>query len=426
MKIVAPSQINNYKLIEEVLEEVYLSIVERIQDIGDALDLYSLSSTEIIEKLDLLGFENMSIGHYLSLDISAYNHISPLFYKVFRKLNQHRGNRQSLDYILHSGNLFNTLNSKNKVNDSDLFSSKHSFFNFNSVRDNQIENMNIGDGYIIVPFTTNNEQKFKNFLAENPLIFNYLPAGYTFIFLSDYRNSFWNGVLQHDNLLSTKDEYNDWSSIPLEQYTFWELPTKFEVDEEIEDKKSNLTMYKRTLYYYDPLKTSETYFEDFGLGYSILFHPRFPNQSIYDYSSFHIYDGSVGYIDTLNRDKDNEAYNNYLNGLGEAGLNNQLEYADVWQGDYLGYHLDGENVVPEIWDHVRGIKTIHPEGNTMFSMFLRGDSVYDRYKSRCLDIVARNDTNNGEPREEIISDYQYIDCFVSHSTYTGNDTEPKV
>lgn len=419
MKIIAPSQINNYKILEEVLEEIYLSIVERIQEVGDALDLYSLSSSNILSKLGILGFENISIGHYLSLNIddNYYKYVSPLFYKAFRKLNQHRGNKQALDYILHSGNLIDTLNKSNNdyVKDN-IFSDSASFFDFESFRDNQFEFSDIGDGYIIVPYVSKGGQKFKNFLAKNPLIFNYLPAGYTFIFLSDYRNAFFNGVLQHDNLLNTEDEYNDWSNIPSEKDIFWELPTRFELEEELEYKEDEYRLYKRDLYYYDPEKSSPTYFEDFGRNFTIVFHPRFPNHSIYDYSSFKdVYGGSVGYIDGLNDEKNNEAYTNYLTGMGEADINNQLEYSDIWQGDYLEGNLENENVIPETVDHIRGIKSIHSTESSFLSMFSRGESLYDRYKSRYLDIVAKNNPNDGTPKEEIISDYQYIDCFVSQS-----------
>lgn len=420
MKIIAPSQLNNYKILEEVLEEIYLNIVERIQEVGDALDLYSLSSSDILDKLGVLGFSNMSIGHYLSLNINDnyYKYVSPLFYKAFRKLNQHRGNKQSLDYILHSGNLFGTLSSLNNTYaQSTIFSGSTSFFDFNSFRDNQFEFSDVGDGYIIVPYVSNGGQKFKNFLAQNPLIFNYLPAGYTFIFLSDYRNAFFNAVFQHDNLLNTEDEYNDWSNIPLEKDIFWELPTKFEVSEEIEYEDGKYKFYKRGLYYYDPEKASPTYFEDFGRNFTIILHSRFPNQSIYNYSSFKdIYGGSIGYIDGLNEERDEEAYTNYLMGMSEAGINNQLRYSDIWQGDYLESSLENENVILETRDHVRGIKSIHSTENSFLSMFSRGESLYDRYKSRYLGIVAKNNSNDGIPKEEIISDYQYIDCFVSQYT----------
>ena len=416
MRIISASQLDNYKILEDVLEEIYLSIVERIQDIYEALDIYSLSSSDILKKSSLLGFENVSIGHYMSLDVSDsyYKYVSPLFYRAFRQLIKHRGNKQSLDYVLHSGNLLYTLNENAGDYSADnLFSGSSSFFTLNSFRDNQFEFPVCDDGYILVPYKSNGGQKFKNFIASNPLIFRFLPAGYTFLFLSDYRNSFSNGVFQHDNLLNYADEYNDWSDIALEKECFWELPTEFENEEELENNDGTYSLYKHSLYYYDPVKSSPTYFEDFGANFIIVFHPRFPNQTAYDYAKFRdVYNGSIGYINQLNEETHTDAYKKYLEGFGEAAFNNQLEYSDIWQGDFLESNLENENVIPESLAHVRGIKSIHSADSSVFSMFKRGLSLYDRYKSRCLDITAKNAQNTGVPKDEIISDYQYIDCFV--------------
>lgn len=416
MKILPPSQINNLPIMEEVLEELRLSILDHIQEIGEVLDLYSLATDNIKKKLNLLGLNSVTIGKFINISLSdkEFEYISPAFYKGYRKLNEHRGNKMSMDYVLHSAGMMNTLvHSNPQFYNQDIFSNAANFFEFNTFRDNQLSELGIGDGYIIVPYTTNRSQVLKQYLAKNPIIFEFLPAGYTFVFLSEYRNGYDNGVHQYDNYLSFLDTIN---THPTGYYKplYWEDFNIYPDVEEILilDDGSEFT-YNHTLYYYDPYL-----FRDKGIKANLVDYPRFTYDQVYEIPLF----GTFGsYVDELfiNAQLYFNAYNDYLiqevvlkwaEGL-EADLNNTLNYRDVWLGDYLLSALQGSTYYPEFYDHVKGLVAPWNASSSMASLYQRGETLASQYWQREDKIVSVLDHDIQINKKEIITDRKEIDLF---------------
>lgn len=410
MKILPDSQINNMPILEDVLEELRLNIIDHLQYIADAKYLYSLNSDELKQKLGLLGLTSINIGKFISLDLSQdiFQYISPEFYKMYRKLNQHRGNKMSMDYIFHSAGMMNTLVHSNDqyYNATNIFDDVGSFFDFNTFRDNQFPELEIGDGYIIVPYTSNKVQLLKQYLATNPIIFSFLPAGYTFIFLSDYRNSFDNGALQYDNVLNYLDTQE---VVEYLKQLYWEPYNHYTAEEQIiyPNSEEEVT-YTHDLYYYDPI-----YFRDAGYPLFINNYSRFEDDSLYilpfkygEYT-FNTLEEYLTYYTMLLMDS---VLTDYGNGL-EADLNNPLFYKDVWVGDHLISYVLGENIESEYPDHVKGLKTIHNPSYSYASLYDRGQSLASQYLQREQGIISKTDVLIQEHKPEIISDRREMDLF---------------
>ena len=410
MKILPDSQINNMPILEDVLEELRLNIIDHLQYIADAKYLYSLNSDELKQKLGLLGLTSINIGKFISLDLSQdiFQYISPEFYKMYRKLNQHRGNKMSMDYIFHSAGMMNTLVHSNDqyYNATNIFDDVGSFFDFNTFRDNQFPELEIGDGYIIVPYTSNKVQLLKQYLATNPIIFSFLPAGYTFIFLSDYRNSFDNGALQYDNVLNYLDTQE---VVEYLKQLYWEPYNHYTAEEQIiyPNSEEEVT-YTHDLYYYDPI-----YFRDAGYPLFINNYSRFEDDSLYilpfkygEYT-FNTLEEYLTYYTMLLMDS---VLTDYENGL-EADLNNPLFYKDVWVGDHLISYVLGENIESEYPDHVKGLKTIHNPSYSYASLYDRGQSLASQYLQREQGIISKTDVLIQEHKPDIISDRREMDLF---------------
>jgi len=411
MKILPDSQINNMPILEDVLEELRLNIIDHLQYIADAKYLYSLNSDELKQKLGLLGLTSINIGKFISLDLSQdiFQYISPEFYKMYRKLNQHRGNKMSMDYIFHSAGMMNTLVHSNDqyYNATNIFDDVGSFFDFNTFRDNQFPELEIGDGYIIVPYTSNKVQLLKQYLATNPIIFSFLPAGYTFIFLSDYRNSFGNGALQYDNVLNYLDNQEVLEYL---KQLYWEPYEHYTAEEQIiyPNHPDDEVTYTHDLYYYDPI-----YFRDSGYPLFINNYSRFEDDSLYilpfkdgDYT-FNTLEEYLTYYTMLLMDS---VLTDYGNGL-EADLNNPLFYKDVWVGDHLISYVLGENIESEYPDHVKGLKTIQNPSYSYASLYDRGQSLASQYLQREQGIISKTDVLIQEHKPEIISDRREMDLF---------------
>ena len=410
MKILPDSQINNMPILEDVLEELRLNIIDHLQYIADAKYLYSLNSDELKQKLGLLGLTSINIGKFISLDLSQdiFRYISPEFYKMYRKLNQHRGNKMSMDYIFHSAGMMNTLVHSNDqyYNATNIFDDVGSFFDFNTFRDNQFPELEIGDGYIIVPYTSNKVQLLKQYLATNPIIFSFLPAGYTFIFLSDYRNSFDNGALQYDNVLNYLDTQE---VVEYLKQLYWEPYNHYTAEEQIiyPNSEEEVT-YTHDLYYYDPI-----YFRDAGYPLFINNYSRFEDDSLYilpygdDLYTFNTLEEYLAYYTMLLMDS---VLTDYEHGL-EADLNNPLFYKDVWVGDHLVSYLLGENVESEYPDHVKGLKAIQNPSYSYASLYDRGQSLASQYLQREQGIISKTDVLIQEHKPEIISDRREMDLF---------------
>lgn len=417
MKILPESQIYNLPILEAVLEELRLNIIDHLQYLADAKYLYSLNSLEIKQKLGLLGLSSINIGKFISLNLESdeFEYISPEFYKMYRKLNQHRGNKMSMDYIFHSAGMMNTLVHSNDkyYNATNIFQDVGSFFDFNTYRDNQFPELGVGDGYIIVPYSSNNTQLLKQYLASNPIIFNFLPAGYTFIFFSEYRNSYNTGVLQYDNLLNYLDlittTIDGTDIVYYVQPIYWEPYDEYDVDEQLiypgSDEDST---YTRKLYYYDPF-----YFRDGGCPAFIDEYSRFADDSLYtlpfkdDTYTFTTLEEYLAYYAMLLSDS---VLTDYEHGL-ESDLNNQLFFKDVWVGDYLLSYLMGENIEDEYPDHVKGLKAIHSPSYTYASLYERGQSIASQYLQREQGIISKTDTLIQEHKPEIISDRRELDLI---------------
>ena len=411
MKILPDSQINNLPILEEVLEELRLNIIDHLQYLADARYLYSLNSDELKQKLGLLGLTSINIGKFISLDLSQdiFQYISPEFYKMYRKLNQHRGNKMSMDYIFHSAGMMNTLVHSNDqyYNATNIFDDVGSFFDFNTFRDNQFPELEIGDGYIIVPYTSNKVQLLKQYLATNPIIFSFLPAGYTFIFLSDYRNSFGNGALQYDNVLNYLDNQEVLEYL---KQLYWEPYEHYTAEEQIiyPNHPDDEVTYTHDLYYYDPI-----YFRDLGYPFFINFYSRFEDDSLYvlpygdDLHTFNTLEEYLAYYTMLLMDS---VLTDYEHGL-EADLNNPLFYKDVWVGDHLVSYLLGENVESEYPDHVKGLKAIQNPSYSYASLYDRGQSLASQYLQRENGIISKTDVLIQEHKPEIISDRREMDLF---------------
>ena len=410
MKILPDSQINNMPILEDVLEELRLNIIDHLQYIADAKYLYSLNSDELKQKLGLLGLTSINIGKFISLDLSQdiFRYISPEFYKMYRKLNQHRGNKMSMDYIFHSAGMMNTLVHSNDqyYNATNIFDDVGSFFDFNTFRDNQFPELEIGDGYIIVPYTSNKVQLLKQYLATNPIIFSFLPAGYTFIFLSDYRNSFDNGALQYDNVLNYLDTQE---VVEYLKQLYWEPYNHYTAEEQIiyPNSEEEVT-YTHDLYYYDPI-----YFRDLGYPFFINNYSRFEDYSLYilpygdDLYTFNTLEEYLAYYTMLLMDS---VLTDYEHGL-EADLNNPLFYKDVWVGDHLISYVLGENIESEYPDHVKGLKAIQNPSYSYASLYDRGQSLASQYLQRENGIISKTDVLIQEHKPEIISDRREMDLF---------------
>lgn len=411
MKILPDSQINNMPILEDVLEELRLNIIDHLQYIADAKYLYSLNSDELKQKLGLLGLTSINIGKFISLDLSQdiFQYISPEFYKMYRKLNQHRGNKMSMDYIFHSAGMMNTLVHSNDqyYNATNIFDDVGSFFDFNTFRDNQFPELEIGDGYIIVPYTSNKVQLLKQYLATNPIIFSFLPAGYTFIFLSDYRNSFDNGALQYDNVLNYLDNQEVLEYL---KQLYWEPYEHYTAEEQIiyPNHPDDEVTYTHDLYYYDPI-----YFRDLGYPFFINNYSRFEDDSLYilpygdDLYTFNTLEEYLAYYTMLLMDS---VLTDYEHGL-EADLNNPLFYKDVWVGDHLISYVLGENIESEYPDHVKGLKTIHNPSYSYASLYDRGQSLASQYLQREQGIISKTDVLIQEHKPDIISDRREMDLF---------------
>ena len=467
MNILPPSQINNMPILEEVLEELRLSILENIQYVYDSLNLYSLSSEEIKKKLNLLGLVSITIGKFIkiSLNDKEFEYISPAFYKAYRKLNQHRGNKMSMDYILHSGGMMNTLvHSNQQFYRGDLFSDAANFFEFNTFRDNQISDLGIGDGYILVPYSSNRSQILKQYLATNPIIFDFLPAGYTFIFLSEYRNSYNNGVFQYDNFLNlfndTKDvkknedldNYIDpdihnivrnnyyWEDFDLgiENYIkprYWERMNDYETEEVVLLPDESEFTVTHNLHYYEPIAPP---WRDSGLHLNVVEYPRFTYDPTYGLQLFGDFEGykpkqgddnipyayeyddryPIGYqyknlteyLEEYNSSLSNEVFLLWSEGL-EANLNNTLNYRDVWLGDYLLSTLQGSNVYSEFYDHVKGLIAPFNVSSSPASLYNRGETPASQYWQREDKVVSVLDHDIQINKKEIITDRKEVDLF---------------
>lgn len=417
MKILPPSQINNLSIMEDVLEELRLNVVDHIQDIASALDLYSLTSIDLKRKLNLLGLSSINIGKFITLDINSdeFEFISPEFYKMYRKLNQHRGNKMSMDYVFHSAGMMNTLVHSNTqfYAQDDIFGDVASFFEFDTYRDNQFPEIGIGDGYIVVPYSSNRSQTLKSYLATNPIIFTFLPAGYTFIFLSEYRNGYSTGVLQYDNFLNPKDpvytgdpDEPDLDTNPYPEY--WEVPHIEYVEEVLIKEDESEFSYTHTLYYYDPFLWRDT-----GYGYFIKHYPRYTSDDLswtplyLDGIQFH---NIQDYLTAYGLLLDEEVYQKWLEGY-ESDLNNTLFYKDVWLGDYLVSYLMGGNWYPEDYDHVKGLKSIQAPTYSYASLYNRGESLASQYFQREEKVISTADELIQEHKREIISDRREVDLF---------------
>lgn len=450
MKILPPSQINNLPILEEVLEELRLNVVDHIYEIIEALNLYSLNSLELKQKLNLLGFSSIKIGKFISLDItsSEFEYISPEFYKMYRKLNQHRGNKMSMDYIFHSAGMMNTLVHSNTLfyKQNNIFGDTSSFFDFDTFRDNQFPELGIGDGYIIVPYTSNRLQVLKSYLATNPIIFNFLPAGYTFIFLSEYRNSYNTGALQYDNFLCYKDDdseicfyidpvtkekgiqhVGDTVYVETDPETeediyrvippyikplYWEAMEFSFVREDIQLAEDTPFPYYHPIFEYDPLLWRDT-----GIPFTDIAHSRFTDDSLYqiplpylnpdtDKPFQNLDDYLAYYAMILTQDAIDKAQHGY-----EADLNNTLMYKDIWLGDYLLSSFKGSNWYPEIYDHVKGMEAIQAPTYSYASLANRGESLASQYLQREQKIVSKADSLIQQNKKEIITDRRETDLF---------------
>jgi hypothetical protein len=451
MQILPSSQINNLPILEEVLEELRLNVIDHIFEIGDALNLYALNTLELKQKLNLLGLSSIHIGKFISLDINSkeFDYISPEFYKMYRKLNQHRGNKMSMDYVLHSAGMMNTLVHSNTqfYNQDSIFENLSSFFDFSSFRDNQFPELQIGDGYIIVPYSSNRLQVLKRYLATNPIIFNFLPAGYTFIFLSEYRNSYSNGIFQFDNFLNYQDTdssicfYIDPDSkikeikhigdsvfVEIDPVTeapvyrtippyikplYWESEDFNFVREDILKEDNETEAYYHPVFDYDPFL-----WRDQGISFRDILHSRFTDDSLYQvplpyYNSIthlntfpnldeYLYYYSMVLIQNV-LDKSEQGY--------ESWLNNNLFYKDIWLGDYLVETLKGSNRYPEFYDHVKGMESIQAPTYSYASLTNRGESLASQYFQREQKVISKADTLIQQNKKDIISDRRETDLF---------------
>lgn len=450
MNILPPSQINNLPILEEVLEELRLNILDHLYSIADVLNLYALDNLDLKQKLNLLGLSSIKIGKFISLDINSkeFEYISPEFYKMYRKLNQHRGNKMSMDYVLHSAGMMNTLVHSNTqfYNQNDIFGDLASFFDFSSYRDNQFPELEAGDGYIIVPYTSNRLQVLKTYLATNPIIFNFLPAGYTFIFLSDYRNSYSTGILQYDNLLDYNDTdgsicfyinpktselelkhvgdsiiihydpdtgYEEYGEVPCyNKPLYWESMYLSVVEEDMVLKDDSILTFNHYVFDYDPYL-----WRDHGNVHLEVHYPRFTDDSLYSiplsytdpdtgYSFLNLEDFLDYYLMVLTDDMIEKANNGY-----EAVLNNILPYKDIWLGDYLVLSLKGSNRLHELYDHVKGMESIHAPTYDYATLTNRGLSIASQYLQREQKIVSKSDTLIQQNKQDIISDRRETDLF---------------
>lgn len=417
MKILPESQIYNLPILEEVLEELRLNILDALQYEYDALNLYSMSSKELKEKLGLLGLSSITVGNFISLQLDSdeFEYISPEFYKMYRKLNQHRGNKMSMDYVLHSAGMMNTLVHSNTefYNGANLFSNTESFFDFSTFRDNQYPELGVGDGYIFVPYSSSKYQLLKNYLAKNPIIFHFLPAGYTFIFLSEYRTGYNCGVLQYDNLLSYLNSATQYWEPYLDYGTDNPYDDTYDVEELILSYTDEPWLYEHHIQYYNPF-----YWRDYGIMVRNVDYMRYTDDTLYRLPL--IWNDGEQTIVCKNLPEYLSYYNNtlmdnmmllYFDGF-ESVLNNTLDYKDIWLGDYLIEYLMGSNVNSELPDHVKGLKALHTPTFSMLSMYERGMSWASQYALREDKVVAKYNDNKQIDKKNIISDREELDLFT--------------
>lgn len=403
MFILPSSQRTSHKILESVLEELYLSLIDSIQTVGEAIDLYSYTNEDILAKLDMLGLNEFGVGNLMQLDISTYENslLSPVFIENYRNLVRNRGNKIAIDYILHTGNLTNnSLRSTSGYLEDNIFEDNYTLSDFSSYRDNQLPFLDIEDGYIIVPYLAKTGQGLRTFLAKNPLVFEFLPAGYTFIFLSSLLTGYNCGVLHSGNLYNVLDE-NSTVRPYWESYTAAEAANT--IVEEIQLADDEFVDYTRVVPGYD-----DALFVDMGSVHKETHYPRYPYKYLYDIPLLPW--GIEHEIERYNNAKDDAAVDHYQDVGTYEDLNNALAYADRYVGGILLPTVPGQNHTISGTKHVWGIQSIFNMENSIFSMYKRGLTFFKLYTERRSEIVSMQPENYGMPKCEIITDYQFIDC----------------
>ena len=174
MNLLPDYLINYMPEIEEVIEELRLSVLDHAYEMLKALDIDELTSDEIRQKLEVYSatFDNMT-GDWLP---------NGRFYRVYPYIKHHRSRYNAIKAVIRSGGKFEGLWSND-------FASKPEY-NFNSIQLARHYDMRSdADGYFFISGNTTRNANGRVIgsasmaLSTDILINQTLPAGYTYLYV---------------------------------------------------------------------------------------------------------------------------------------------------------------------------------------------------------------------------------------------------
>lgn len=174
MNLLPDYLINYMPEIEEVIEELRLSVLDHAYEMLKALDVDALTSDEVRQKLEVYSatFDNMT-GDWLP---------NGRFYRVYPYIKHHRSRYNAIKAVIRSGGKFEGLWSND-------FASKPEY-NFNSIQLLRHYDMRSdADGYFFISGNTTRNASGRVIgsasmaLSTDILINQTLPAGYTYLYV---------------------------------------------------------------------------------------------------------------------------------------------------------------------------------------------------------------------------------------------------
>lgn len=347
-------------ILEFLMCELRVSTSEHIQELIDSINLYALKDDTLREKLSVLG---MSVSN-----ITGDWHPSPQLYKTYRRLIRNRSTQQAMDSVVRSGGLMNSLSGK--------LEDFADFAELKVLRDYENPSLFGQDGYLyLLNGTTDN-------IKENMLIQQFLPAGYTFMYVSQYRPIYPNNPFSDHLTLNKLENYDDhelWYSYILDNALY------------------SGTVYESVLNYI-----------------YITEHYRMPNESV---DELPIRPDLVkeGYVDHYE-----EYHKRFIDSINDCAYH-IYDHTDkdvrltppAWFYDYDFVFNQGVALHEVV--HTRHIKGIDPLATPEWSyasLWIRNLTLRDLYTTRNEIIVP---DNSQEHKQDIIKDNVEIDCRIQHT-----------
>lgn len=208
LPVLPPSQQSTHVLLHELLQELRYSWLAALRTVETALRLTAAPPQEILDKARFLGYTTPPVS---DADAAAGLQATPALYALLRKLRQHRGTAAALDSLLHTGHLATAGLDAPLTDTAPVLAPDTGYHALHTTRDNTYSPTLYAyqDGYIIIPYTHAHSTTLQRRLASNPLLYQYLPAGYTYLYLGDLQGYATNAVLWWDNYLSYQDAHEE-------------------------------------------------------------------------------------------------------------------------------------------------------------------------------------------------------------------------